>query len=154
MKKYVGIAGVLVVVIVLFIIIFLCGSSELVCKSTSKQSNYEMETEYTISYSSDIVNKVLIKQTVKSSDKNILKQFKEQLKNQYSFNKKIYGGYDYSVKDGNNKIDLEVTINYDEINMKKYINNNQSMKKYINKDNKLTINKAKALYKTTGATCK
>ena len=154
MKKYVGIAGVLVVVIVLFIIIFLCGGSELVCKSTSKQSNYEMETEYTISYSSDIVNKVLIKQTIKSSDKNILKQFKEQLKNQYSFNKKIYGGYDYSVKDGNNKIDLEVTINYDEINMKKYINNNQSMKKYINKDNKLTINKAKALYKTTGATCK
>lgn len=124
------------------------------CSLNNKQIDYTIKTTYKITSSKDIVNKVEIKEVIASKDKKKLRSFKEQLTNQYKNNNKLYKGYKYEADLDGDTLTLEVTIDYEKMNLKKFVKDNAAMKKYVNKDNKFTLKGAKELYKFTGARCK
>jgi len=143
----------LVVVLSLCILLTGCGKA-LKCSSSSAQKNYSISTDYAIKSNKDIVTKVTIKQVIESSDKKVLKNFESQLKSQYESNNKAYGGYDYKLKISGKKLTADITIDYTKFDLDKFVKANAAMKEYVNKNNKLTLEGAKKMYKSTGATCK
>lgn len=151
MKKYIGVINL----VVLCLILTGCKGKKIVttCTSSSKQTNYEMSTKYIINSRENIVENVIVNQTITSKDENLLKEFEKQLKEQYKSNKSLYGGYTSDVKINGKKVVSKVTINYEELNMKKFVKDNGAMKDYVNKENKFTLEGAKKLYKSTGAKC-
>lgn len=154
--KKILIGGAAVGVIILGILLFVfSGNQKTTCTLTSDQSKngYKLETKYEIISKNDIVKEVKIKETVTSKDEKVLEKFEKQLKEQYEYNNKTYKGYTYKVSKSNDKVTTDVTINYNEFNLEKFIKNNEAMKQYT-KDNKFTLKGAKQLYERTGATCK
>ena len=151
MKKYIGVINV----VVLCLILTGCKGKKIVttCTSSSKQTNYEISTKYIINSRENIVENVIVNQTITSKDENLLKEFEKQLKEQYKSNKSLYGGYTSDVKINGKKVVSKVTINYEKLNMKKFVKDNGAMKDYVNKENKFTLEGAKKLYKSTGAKC-
>ena len=143
------------IIIVLCLFLTGCKGKQVIttCSNSNKQINYEISTKYKISSREDIVESVKISQTIKSKDKKVLKDFEKQLNEQYSLNKSLYGGYSYDIKVKGKKISSKVTIDYEKLNMKKFIKDNGAMKDYINKNNKFTLEGAKKLYESTGAKC-
>lgn len=148
-------------ILVVFIgIIFLagCGNSKTVTKCTldSDQSanGYSLKSEYNIYATGDVVTSVKTTEVVTSDKENILNYFETTLKTQYTAANKSYGGYSFDVKKSDNKITSNVTIDYNKMNLKKFVEDNASMKSYVNKDNKITLSGAKKLYESLGATCK
>lgn len=154
--KKILIGGVAVGVAVLGILLFVfSGNQKTICTLISNQSKngYKLESKYEITSKNDIVKEVKVKEIVTSKDEKVLEKFEKQLKEQYEYNKKTYKGYTYKISKSNNKITTDVTINYKELNLEKFIKNNEAMKQYT-KDNKFTLKGAKQLYERTGATCK
>jgi len=150
---YLAFALLIVAVIVALIVIF--NHKQVTCTNVSNQTKngYVYETKYIIKSSGNIVDTINIKETVTSDDSEKLSNFKKQFDEQYEYNKKNYGGFDYTIKQKNNKVTTDININYKEFNMKKFIKNNVAMKKYT-KNNKLTLDGAKKMYESSGATCK
>ncbi len=158
MKKYkipIIIALVVLVVTLLIVFIVLIKDDKMTCTMKSDQSanGYVMETKYVVTSNGKNVMKVNITETITSKDKDKLKKFSSQFEEQYKYNKKAYGGYTYKVTNNGNKVISKVTIDYNKMNMKKFIKANVAMKEYTEKD-KLTVEGAKKLYESTGATCK
>lgn len=149
MKKLINVG----LVLCLCLLLTGCGKT-LKCSSSSEQKNYNISTDYTIKSSNKIVTKVTIKQVIESKDKKVLKNFKKQLEDQYKSNNTVYGGYDYKVVIKGNKLTADITIDYKKFDLEKFVKVNGAMKEYVNKDNKLTVEGAKKMYKSTGATCK
>ena len=145
-----GIGGVVLLVLV---VLLLTSHKTMKCTSTSKQKDYTLETQYTVKAVGNKVKKVNIKETITSKDDKILEKYENQLKEQYEYNKKTYGGYSFKVTNKNGKVKSNVDINYKRFDMKKFIENNEAMKTY-SKNNKFTLDGAKKLYESTGATCK
>lgn len=123
------------------------------CKSSTKQSNYSIKSNYKIISRKDIVEKVTIKQVIKSGDNDVLKKFEKQLLEQYKSNNNFYGGYKYDIKIVKKQLIADIAIDYEKINMKKFVKDNVAMKDYVNKKNQFTLNGAKKLYQSTGAKC-
>ena len=141
--------------LVLSLCILLTGCGKVVkCSSKSPQKNYDISTDYTIKASGDIVTSVTIKQVIESKDKKVLENFKKQLEEQYKSNNTVYGGYKYKVKISGKKLTADVTIDYKKFDLDKFVKTNGAMKEYVNKNNKLTVDGAKKMYKSTGAKCK
>ena len=143
------------IIIVLCLFLTGCKGKQVIttCTSSSKQINYTIKTKYIINSRKNMVESVNINQTIISKDKKILSDFKNQLDGQFSINKSLYGGYTYNIKVKNKKLVSKTIINYEKLNMKKFIKDNGAMKDYINKNNKFTLEGAKKLYESTGAKC-
>lgn len=143
------------VVVLLIVFIFLVNGKKMTCTMKSDQSanGYVMETKYVVSSKGKYVKKVNINETITSKDKEKLKKFAKQFEEQYKYNKKAYGGYTFKVTNNGKKVISNVTIDYNKMDMKKFIKANAAMKEYTEKD-KLTVEGAKKLYESTGATCK
>lgn len=126
------------------------------CELVSDQSSsgYISYKTYKIYSTKDLVNKVEITEEIKSNKKDILDFFEKQLKTQYKEADKKYKGYKYSVKIKNSKVISKVTINYNKLDMDKYIKDNSAIKAYVNSDNKLTREGAIKMYETMQASCK
>jgi len=144
-----------VVIVLLVFIIFLFNGRKMVCTMTSDQSlsGYQLDTKYVIKYKGKYVTKVDITEIISSKDNEKLLTFEKNFNDQYSYNKKTYGGYTYKVTNKNGKVTSKVTINYKVFNIEKFIENNEAMKDYV-KNNKMTISGAREMYESTGATCK
>jgi uncharacterized lipoprotein YehR (DUF1307 family) len=151
----IGTVSIILVILVIILLLSLFRSKEMVCTLKSDQSNsgYILETKYVIKYRGDYVNTVNITETITSDKKEVLEKFAVQFNDQYSYNKKTYGGYNYSVDNTGNKVESNVEIDYTEMNLEKFIKNNEAMKEYT-KNNKLTIEGAKKMYEASGAKCK
>lgn len=153
-KKYVNICIVVVVLVVLCILLVgLFGNKGVKCSSSSEQKNYTISTDYMIKAKKKIVTSVTIKQVIESKDKKVLENFKKQLEDQYKSNNNSYGGYKYKVVLSGKKLTADITIDYTKFDLDKFVKANGAMKEYVNKDNKLTIDGAKKMYKSTGAKC-
>ena len=153
---------VLYFIVVLVIIVFvtltklaLSSNKQLVCTNKSDQSSngYVLETKYVIKSKFSKVKTINISESITSKDKKVLDKFEKQLKDNYSYNKKTYGGYKYKITNNNGVVTSNVIINYKKFDMDSFIDNNEAMKKYT-KNNKLTLDGAKKMYESTGATCK
>lgn len=149
MKKIINVG----LVVALCILLTGCGKT-IKCSSKSPQKNYDISSDYTIKSKGDIVTSVTIKQVIESKDKKVLENFKKQLEEQYKSNNTVYGGYNYKVKINGKKLTADVTIDYKKFDLEKFVKTNGAMKEYVNKDNKLTVDGAKKMYKSTGAKCK
>ena len=153
MKKFVKIAFAFMLVVLLTG----CFGKEKVtkCTLTSDQSasGYKIKSEYNMYYSGDIVNKVVTTETVESKNNTILAYFEKQLKTQYKSNNDNYGGYKYEITNKDGKVVSKVTIDYNKMNMTKFVKDNPAMKSYVNKSNKLTVKGVKSMYQSLGATC-
>lgn len=144
-------------------IIFICGCQKTtigqnVTKCTldndQSKSGYKVKTTYKIYSKNDIVTKVDTNEILTSENTTIIKYFDDLYKKQYKSENDKYGGYTYDVKTDKNKVILNVTINYNKIDLDSYIKDNSAMKSYVNKDNKMTLKGIKTMYESLGAKCK
>lgn len=144
-----------VLTILLVVILTACGSGKktLKCTYSSEQTNYKINTEYTINAKKKIVQTVDIKQVIESDNQETLDKFEKELNEQYENDNNLYNGYTYEVKKEENKVVATITIDYTKMDLNKFIRNNGAMKKYVNDDNEYTIDGAEKLYTSTGATC-
>ena len=151
MKKIINIGLVLALCILLTGCL---GGKTTKCSSSSEQKDYSISTDYTIKSKSNIVTSINIKTVIESKEKKVLEKFKKQLEDQYKGNNTSYGGYDYKVVIKGKKLTANVTIDYKKFDLEKFTKANGAMKEYVNKDNKLTVEGATKMYKSTGAKCK
>ena len=147
-------------VLVIFIItLCLCGCKEKTkitnCSLVSDQSasGYKLESNYKIYSTNNFVDKVVLKQVINSKDKKVLDNFKTSITNQYKNNNKLYNGYTFDIKEKDNKLNINVTIDYTKVDLKKFTQDNVSMKEYVNKDYKITLDKIIKLYESSGMKC-
>lgn len=124
------------------------------CSNTSSQNKYEVTSNYNIYSKNDIVNKVVLEEVVKSSDQTTLSTMEKSYKNMYKAYNKSYGGYTYKVDNDGKTVKLTLTIDYQNIDMNKYIKDNVSFKDYLNDNNELTLEGIKNMYKFIGVKCK
>lgn len=122
-------------------------------KMTETGNNYTIESKYTIYGKDDVVTKVSTTEIVESEDTEILDYFEEYLTSTYSDLNDTYSGYDFKITKKEGKVTSVVNIDYSAVDMDKYVENNTAMQSYVNKDNKLTVEKAKLIYESLGATC-
>jgi uncharacterized lipoprotein YehR (DUF1307 family) len=147
------------VVLFLALIVLLkgCKEKEVItkCSLTDNQVNsgYKTKNEYEIYSKDEIVNKVTIKQVITSNNEELLNKFKKDLEESYKNNNSRYKGYSVKIDLKKNKLIAESTINYDKMDLNKFIKDNKAMKEFINKDNKLTLQGAKKMYLNIGAKC-
>ena len=147
-------------VLAIFIItLCLCGCKEKTkisnCSLVSDQSasGYKLESNYKIYSTNNFVDKVVLKQVINSKDKKDLDSFKTSITNQYKNNNKLYNGYTFDIKEKDNKLNINVTIDYTKVDLKKFTQDNVSMKEYVNKDYKITLDKIIKLYESSGMKC-
>lgn len=126
------------------------------CSSIIDQSvnGYKINTNYIVHSKKGIVSTIEIEQVIESDKNDILEDFKTDLTTQYEKYNTIYGGYTFEFKEKDNKLILDITIDYDNLNMSKFILDNTSIKKYLNDDNKLTLDGVKKMYSTSNIKCK
>ena len=132
-----------------------CNNKEVLktCNLTQTNSSYTMSNEYKIYGVNDTAEKVVSVETVTSNDPSVLNNLKEYIEELYSNSNENYGGYDYNIEISDNKLISTVTINYNEMDLEKYIEDNSIMKNYVNDDNKLLIDGIVNIYKSAGAQC-
>ena len=75
------------------------------------------------------------------------------LNQQYQDLNNKYAGYNYKVTIKNNALYNDLTIDYKQFDMKKFVYDNGAMKAYINENKQYTLNGAIEYYKSIGATC-
>lgn len=153
MKKY-------FMVLTLIITVFMvsgCGKKEIMKTCTLTQTNsvqgYKMENEYKIYGTGKVVDKVITTETIISDNDEILDYFEEYVNSTYKTMNDNYGGYEYSIKRDNDKLISKTTIDYNKMNVKKYVEDNSIMKNYANSDNQLLISGITQIYELMGATC-
>ena len=121
-------------------------------ESDQTPNGYVLNAKYKIYSSDDIVEKVEINQVISSEKEDILKSFKESISNQYKTNNSLYNGYKYDVNIKDNKLEANITIDYEKVDLDKYSRDNEAIKDYLT-DGKLTKDKLIELYKTSGIKC-
>lgn len=155
MKKFIG--GLCVGLVVLMV--SGCGeeAKEFTRKCTLTQNDltqgYSLESVYTIYGKGDVANKVISVETVTSDSTDILDYFETTLKDTYSQYNLAYGGYTNNVTNNNGKVISETTIDYNTMNLTKYVQDNSVMKNFVNDDNKLLVDGLISIYQQSGAIC-
>lgn len=153
-KIMISIIAVISTLITIVILIVNFKTNKITCKNESiqKTNGYKIENTYDIISDNEIVKKVIIKETVISKRNEILKSFEKQYKKQYKYNKKAYGGYTYRTNNKKGKLEVEVTVDFNKIDIEKFVTDNEAMKQFVY-NSKFTLEGAKKLYETTGAKC-
>jgi len=151
--------------VVIFILmgILVCGCSDnnkqkITCTIENIYSengySYSINSKYEAYYNTnDVVTEVVSIETVTSDSINILNNFKTYLETIYEEADDNYGGYDVDIEIKGNKLISEVEIEYDEMDMNKYVLDNKGIEEYMNEDNYFTKDGAKAYYELLGAKC-
>ena len=154
MKKSLFVVGVAMMSLVLTG----CGSKEqktMTCTVETKDpsNKYVVTGTYKIYYTGDLVDKVTTEEVVSSDDTTVRSTFEETLKSTYEDLNSSYGGYTYTVTNKDNKVTADVTIDYDKMDLSKFVSDNPTMKSFV-KNDKLLLSGLKTTYEATGATCK
>lgn len=143
----------------LFIILLVsgCGKEELKTTKCTLASNdvvngYKTTGTYEINHKNDMVESVKTTEVVESEKEEILKYMEEYLNTTYTTMNDNYGGYSFEVENKDNKVTSITTIDYNKMNIEKFVSENTVLKPYV-KNNKLTIDGIKKLYTSIGATC-
>lgn len=125
------------------------------CELTSNQtsSGYSLDSTYEIYSKGGVVNKVKTKEVVTTEKDDILTYFETYLNQSYKTASDTYGGYTYKVTKSDKKVSSDVTIDYNKMDLDKFVSDNSVMKAYVNKDNKVTLEGVTKIYESLGATC-
>ena len=133
-----------------------CNNNVVTCtlESNDTTSGYSIKSTYEIHSKNDVVSKVKTTEEIKSENDSILDYFESSLNSQYEVSNNQYGGYKYKVTKKNNTVKSVSTVDYNKMDLEKYINDNSALKEYVNSDNKISLKGIKTLYESLGATCK
>lgn len=125
------------------------------CTLTSNDPTlgYKLESEYKIYGEGDVANKVVTVEVVSSDSQDNLDYFEELFKSTYASTNEVYGGYTNKVTNKDGKVTSETTIDYNKMDVEKYVKDNSVMKSYVNKDNKVLVDGVVKIYEAIGATC-
>ncbi len=94
------------------------------------------------------VTKVVSREIISSTDETKLDEFENYLNENHTAALQ-YNGYSYDVKRENQQVVSDVTINYDEFDIKKFASENEG----ANIDGELTIDSIEKKYVSLGAKC-
>ncbi len=136
-----------------------CGNQKEVVKTCTLTSNqvsqgYKLESTYEIHAKGNLVEKVVTKEVVTTDKEQVISYFKNYLEKTYKTANETYGGYKYSVDTTDNSVTSNVTIDYNKMDLDKFVKDNSSMKSYVNKNNKIKLEGVTSIYEKLGATCK
>lgn len=156
MKKYFG----MLILVITIILITGCSSTQnkeiiKTCTSTSNDvaNGYKLQSDYKIYAKGDVVEKVETIETITSDDEETLSYFAEYLEDTYESTNEVYGGYTNTVTEEEGKVVSKTTIDYNVMDIEKYVEDNTIMKNYVNTDNKILLDGMVAIYEALGATC-
>jgi len=120
-------------------------------KSDSFWAN--IKSVYTVTYSGEIVNLVNTIETVNSDEEQWIEYYKNIVEETYKPYKNLKY-YVYDIKTTKDTLTSKVTINYEKIDMNKFLEiNPNAASLFLTKDNKVSLEKLKMYYELIGATC-
>ena len=147
-----------VVVFITLILLTGCFNKEKLMTCTSNinntKQNYNSNIIYSVYYKNKVVTKVVINEIYKSDNLDMITYFKESRSAIYDNYNKLYGGYSYEIQEGDNRLEINNTIDYSKVNVKKMVKNKIIDKDYVDSYYNLTKIGAKTMYENIGATCK
>ena len=126
-----------------------------VCTFEAKDTDdkYAFNYRYEIYEKGGYVDKIISTQTISSDDENTLKYYKESFAEVYKEYSEEYGGYSYKITEETGKIVIKATIDYNEIDIEKYVESNPSLKEFIVKKNKIDARGRVSSFEAVGAIC-
>lgn len=156
-KVLLGIGGVLVLggVITATVLVVLNNRAAMTCKLTSDQTamGYKVDSIFTVYGSKEEVKKVVVRHAVTSENEESRNGVIDGYKEQFDYNSKRYGGYEYNIDNNGNEVVFHGTIDYEKMDMNKFTMDNVAMEDFLNENGKLGLDGAKRLYESSGATC-
>ena len=144
----------------LFIIVFIllltgCKSSNIIeCTMESPDSftDYKFTAKYSIYKDGEYVKSITSIEKYTVDDKDALINLKNEAEEKYKEYNDKYKGYIYSFNISDNTLESKVIVNYDVLDYTKYLEDNPVMANY-SKNNRFTVDGAKAMYALLGAKC-
>lgn len=143
------------IIVILILLCLGCSKEEyMLCEfsNVDKSQNYESSITYKIYYDNDKVKKINIEEIYISPDESVRNYFNEYRKIYYYDLHKKYDEHIYKSEEIDEKLIINVDIDYNDVDMKKMIKD-----KYIDvaytKGGYLTKNGAKLFYEEKGAKC-
>lgn len=120
---------------------------------TNFMSWTSLESTYKINYNGEYVNSVDTVEIVNSDDEQVIEYYKDAVEELYKPYKNLKY-YDYDIKATKDTLTSKVTINYEKIDMDKFVEINPEGAAFFVKDNKISLEKLVEYYEMIGATCK
>lgn len=114
--------------------------------------NYEMTGTYKIYYDNSYVTKIEKSEKYISSDKAMIDYFEEANNLDYYNLNDLYGGVIYTVKNNESNVEVDVTIDMNNVDIKQMVKNKELDKDYVI-SNKLTTSGIVKIYESKGAIC-
>lgn len=123
----------------------------MICTYTSSNDIYKINTKYEIKFKNRIVSNLYTEEIIEASDEKMLNEYKTSLDLVYSkYSNLKY--YDNSVTIKNNKLISKTNINYEKLDISKFIALDKNNRKLLT-NNKLELKKLKKTYTDSGARC-
>ena len=126
------------------------------CVMVSDGESAKFDYKYTI-YSdkkNKTVNKIEIKQEIESSQEGVIPYYSSVREETYKKANETYGGFDYNVETTDNKLSFELTINYKEVDMEKFLKDYKDYKEFVDKQNRIKTDGLLSYYEKEGYDCK
>lgn len=115
--------------------------------------NYSLVGTYKIKYNKDYVISIEKNDVYKSNNKEV-KGYLSEYNNLYYYNlNDNYGGITYDIKNDNNSVIINASIDAKKLDITKMVKDNKLDQNYV-KFNKITIGGIKKYYESKGAICK
>ena len=122
-------------------------------RNVTAQDNITTDIKYSIYYDGDYVTKTVSIEKVTSSDKNILKTYKEAYEKVFS-NYKGIDYYDNKVEQKGNTVSSITVVNYKKVDVDKIIEIEGKEDNIFDDDGKVKKDTLVSFYKKYGVTCK
>lgn len=146
--------------IVPLMLLFLVGCSDnsksgvITCTLSSNNvvNGYQLQSTYKINYTGKHIESVDTEEIIITDSDDILNYFETTLNDTYKKTNDAYGGYTYTVTKEAGRVTSKVTIDYNEMNLNQFVNDQPTLKTYV-EDGKMLVDGIKNLYTSMGATC-
>lgn len=115
------------------------------------ENSTKLDATYSVFYKGEDVTKLNTEEIMTSSNSTTLELYQEQLENLYQAYRNIEY-YDNEIRIEGNKLYSITKIDYERIDMNRFLEINEQMKSLID-DGKLKVLTLKAMYQTLGITC-
>jgi uncharacterized lipoprotein YehR (DUF1307 family) len=123
----------------------------MICTYSATADVYAIKTKYIVTFKNKIVKNIYTEETLTKYDDKVLNDYKTTLDSLYQpYSKLKY--YDYSVELKDNQVTSKININYEKLDINKFISIDSNNKKILT-NNKVMIKTIKKIYKNNGARC-
>lgn len=143
------IIGAVALVAIIFLIVNRTQTVTCTIHNDQSASNYKIDTTYLIKARRGSVYNIKIDEVVVSKNTTILSFFEKKLSEKYDKDM-----YKVNTNSANEKVTISSSINLNKGNVEKFVSENEAIKEKVKKSNALSLENAKALYESLGATCK